>query len=508
MSIKKIVFYSLQGIAPLHLGQGLEILQEYLNKGTQVKVVTCDNALNTCFFNPCHNVVACSMCESRSQYMHQKIGINKEDITSLKKLFDEDLSYRFDDLDQLLSFEYKGMDVGRGVASSFISLLRNYNIDGQIEQHQLLINELLKVAINVVENFIQIVKEEQPDRIVLFNGRFAELYPVICIAKKHGIDYETYETGSSQNKYQIFRNSLPHSIKYRHGLMMELWRENKDDAKESIGEAWFLNRRKGIEIIGKSFIKNQVQHSLPQSFDDKKMNIAIFNSSEDEVKVIEEFQTPLFNHQNEIIEKIIREFYSYDNVHFYLRCHPNLSGVNNIQMQEIKSWNYPNLTVILPENPIDSYHLMESCDKVLTFGSSMGIEATFYGQPSILYGNTFYMNLDVTYNPKSFKELTETLLQENLKPKSKSNTIPYGYFLSSFGQENKSLTYNNARDVTFNDIRVKRTYTSTFTYLAKYLKAIPLWKKMNRLVLGRSIRLDEIFKLKSHIDKKKMDPHN
>jgi hypothetical protein len=90
------------------------------------------------------------------------------------------------------------------------------------------------------------------------------------------------------------------------------------------------------------------------------------------------------------------------------------------------------LSVIPPEAPADTYTLLRNADKVLTFGSTVGIEAVFWGKPSILAGPSFYRNLGGTYNPSSHEELL-SLLREDLEPKDRLPAIRYGYYMNSYG---------------------------------------------------------------------------
>lgn len=507
MKQKKVIFYSTQGIGPLHLGQELEIIKRHQNKGWNIKVVTCNNVLTSCYFNPCHNLVACAMCESRSNSWHQHLGLSSDQLITLKQLNIYTEEFQVKDLNHLLEFSYKGMDLGRGVASSFISLNRNYKIDGSIDHHKKLINELLSMSMNVAENFLGLFHDDKPDKIVLFNGRFAELYPAICVAVKLGIEFETFETGSTVNRLQIFKNSLPHSIAFKYKLMQELWINTPKEEREKVGRDWYINRRHGKVLKGKSFIGKQVKNSLPEGFNPEIINVAIFNSSEDELKVIEEYQTHLYDNQNQAIQQIIEHLEGDPNIHFYLRVHPNLAGVDNSQMQEIAQWNYKNLTVIDPLDPIDTYFLMESCNKVLVFVSTTGVEATFWGKPSILYGNSAYKPTKATYCPESFQELIGFIKDPCLKPIPQEKALIYSYFLSRFGEEPKHLKYSDKHHTSFEGKAMTRFNAMTLPYFVKYLKSFPVWKKMNRLVLNTPIKVNEIFKLKSHIDKKKHNYH-
>ena len=230
------------------------------------------------------------------------------------------------------------------------------------------------------------------------------------------------------------------------------------------------------------FTKNQVKGKLPTSFDAEKINVVIFNSSEDEMKTFDDWKNSLYNNQNEAIESICKLFLKYPEVHFYLRIHPNLKGVKNLQMKEIESMTFPNLEVIAADDDISTYGLMDACDKVITFGSSTGPEATHRGKPSILLGKTFYDNLDCTYNIDDYNELTGLLLDKNLKPKPAINARKYGYYLANHGEYHTYLKFENNNHF-FLDTKLEKIRLRLFYYIIKnFLFRSLQWYRTKKLI--------------------------
>ena len=98
---------------------------------------------------------------------------------------------------------------------------------------------------------------------------------------------------------------------------------------------------------------------------------------------------------------------------------------------------YKNLTVIEPDEKIDTYALMEACDKILSTYSTMGCEATYWGKISILAGVSPYDELDCVYKAHSMQELYKLIDDKNLLPKAKESTLPYGYRNQTCGEKYK-----------------------------------------------------------------------
>ena len=71
------------------------------------------------------------------------------------------------------------------------------------------------------------------------------------------------------------------------------------------------------------------------------------------------------------------------------------------------------MTVISPSEDINSYDLLDASDKVVIFGSTIGLEASYWGKPVILLGCSWYYYENVCYIPKSLNELNTLLFFYN-----------------------------------------------------------------------------------------------
>jgi len=492
----KVLFYSNQGLAPLHLGIELENLERLRAEGHEIFIVKCDNKLNGCYFNPCHNLLGCAICEARSDVFHKKINIQKEQLYKLKS-YPEASQVKiphFKNLEELLAYQYEGVYLGRGVASSIISLRRDADISS--DKEHAFIEFQLRMAINVYHNFSHYIEKFNPDILYFFNGRFAECYPLIGLAKKHNIPYTTMEVSSSKHRFELFEDSLPHSIKKREDNLEKQWKKADPNKREELAKQWFEEKRYGTIKTGIVYTEAQKINQLPEDFDPNIMNIAIFNSSEDEMKVIEEWKLELYQTQNEVIEKLALHFKDHTNIRFWLRVHPNLGKVDNAQSRGIKKLHFDNLTVIPPDSSVDTYALMQACDKSLSFGSNTGIEATYWQKPSILFGKSFYQILDCVYQPNSYEALYALILDHDLQPKPKASTYKHGYYVNTYGRPYKHFEYDGKFNSHYRKEKMKRTYPRTILYFFKYLYNFRKWIKYNYVVRKKSIFQSDISKLR------------
>ncbi len=494
-SRRKTLVYANTGLSSKQVGLTGELLMRLKHINSDVALVFCDNVLDNCYFNRTHNTLACASCQARQTQIAVLSEIDCRASFTLKRFpiaYNVDLP-EFADLDELLDYRFEDVQIGRGVASSIISYTRDYQIS--THRYGALIDLEMRKAINVLLNFREIVHSYSPDEIYIFNGRFAEVWPVVDLATNLGIPFYTLEAGAGTN-YEIFENNLPHSISVRHRHILRYW-ENADTAeRERIGHDWFVTRRRGSEEYEQSFTKQQHEKLLPKGFNADSKNIAICNSSEDELKAIMEWQTDLFKNQNEAIREIIGHYTKRSAFHFYIRVHPNLGKVDNQQIREIAQMNFENATIIAPQDPVDTYALMMACDAVITFGSSTGIEATYWGKPSILFGRSFYVYLNCTYNPQSYEELYTLLENHTLDAKPQALTLPYGHYMGVYGQKSKHFSLAGKSQSRFRGHRLRIFSLKTIPFLQRFAGNFRQWISTHNIYTGRRFSIKDIFTYK------------
>jgi len=498
MKEARVLFFSNQGISTLHLGHELEIMDKLINEGKSIVSVTCDNGLNSCYFNPTNNLLACALCQSRTKKNQKKLS---KPIISISM---EKVHVKYDyqavkTMEELLNLEYQGLNIGRGIASSLISLFREPEVL-TIKDIHALIEENIFMSIKVIENFRRRILEFQPESVYIFNGRFAEVHPLVSLCKSIELDFYTYETAYNRNKYIIRKNTTVHNIK---GFQKELFSfENEIPEKEIINKATTIleGRQKGEQGQVFNYLTMQENGSLPKNFDPSKNNVSIFNSSEDEMKVIADWVVDMYSSQGDAVQRILNHYKGNAGIHFYVRIHPNLRGVNNSQIQEIKSLSAANLTIIHAEETIDTYALIKASDKVITFGSTVGVEASFLQKPSILLGSAFYKGLGCVFEPKSLTDLFALIDSTSLVSKSNSiKVFSYIYTIFHRGIQTSNFTYLRVNNALFKGLKMKPAGVGKFYYLLKYLPGFSNWRKLTLLILKRPLSFSNMFKLKSHL---------
>jgi hypothetical protein len=220
--------------------------------------------------------------------------------------------------------------------------------------------------------------------------------------------------------------------------------------KNDVAKEFYAERREGKIANWVSFTEQQVRGSLPEGWLEATPRIAAFSSTESEYACLREYYRPdIYPSQAEGFEKIIHDLARRDfQGIFAVRMHPNSAQVKADFTEKLRALPYRFLRVIAPEEKMDSYALLQTSNKVLTFGSTIGIEAAYCGVPAINARWAAYEDLGSTYSPKSHEELMN-LLVDNIDPKPVDGAIDFGYYAKTFGNRLKYVSPVSAFSCTF-----------------------------------------------------------
>jgi hypothetical protein len=419
--------------------------------------VSCKGALLPCWSNKFSDPLKCQICRFNQRSAFQS------DFKKVKQLYIDDYCTKeeverefltfgmgdYQSLDDIRGLVYKGINIGYGALSTYISSTRNRDalIDDDFRNY---FNGLLKTQVFIKIAIDRIIEEVKPEAISIFNGRIHDTRPVFQTAVQKGIRLRGVETvvkGEFDYQRRIFENALPHDIGFQTQSIEKAWEESgfSLEEKRNIGKRFFENRRNNILARDrKVYTLDQKKGVLPENWDDSKRNIVIFNSSEDEFAAIgkEWDELALFKDQEIGIQFILSQIKD-PTIHFYLRIHPNLKEVEYGYHKRLYDLDkqFSNVTIIGANSSVSTYTLMDHAEKVVVFGSSTGVEAAYSQKPVVLLGGSFYYHLDVAYTPKSKQEAIN-LIQSELKPKGDLGAIKFGFYLMHIDSYSKPIAYN------------------------------------------------------------------
>lgn len=413
-----------------------------LKEGWFVNFVQCDKTVGICRFNKggfnsycrlCKHVMLPKIAELKTRYTN----IDYKTITeiaskdNIKK--SKGVCFEYNSVVELKALQYKGVDIGYAAFSTYVSQTRNITPPFDSPFHRF-IDALLESQILLIEALDPYIDSIKPDLVIFHNGRFSSLKPIYQLAKNKGIDFIATEHQRDVNKISRKNNTfndVPHSVPVFVNKINEYWNKG-DDSKYTIGKEFFENRRYGKFAGDKIYTKSQHSGQLPDGFNPGNFNIAIFNSSEDEYFSLSKKhdEAVLFPTQHEALLNLFEHYKGNDNIHFYLRLHPNLLDTPQKYKEQFLHFNYKNVTVILPDSSVSSYTLMDKCDKIIVFNSTMGLESCYWGKPVIVLSTTYYTEMGIGYRPNTADEMFALIDDRALQGRGQEKCVKAGYLLT------------------------------------------------------------------------------
>lgn len=420
----------------------LDEAEQCIREGGTAFFLTCDGSLSPyCFANVSGNKNTCRCCRFlRKQGMMalskpvQQLFVSdlvrKDDIQRIRQM-----RFEYQSVNDIFAITYRDVDIGYAALSHYICCTRNYTPTLTPELRKVM-DGFLRTSVFLTDATEKIIAENTIHSAALFNGRAFDTRPFLrkCVAA--GIRTSVFEMiGCGERVEKIrFQDSLPQNIAMQGRWIKEQWNKakicNERDAVQT-GHSFFQKRRSGVWAGDRVYITKQQKDMLPANWNASLRNIVFFTSSEDEfVAIDKEWEANKFAPtQIEGVRRVLNVLRDKGDIFYvYIRVHPNLANITFSYHTDLYTLEhvYPNVTVLPPDSPVSTYALIDHAEKIVVFGSTVGIEAVYWGKPVILIGPAYYQDLGACYIPRDDAELNR-LLVSALLARSQESAIIYGY---------------------------------------------------------------------------------
>lgn len=342
----------------------------------------------------------------------------------------------FTDHEMLNAFRFESHDCGNAVRSSLISHTRNTAVD--LSGYEEWLRTALDSSIRVYLAAKAFIARYEPETVCVFNGRMATFRGVLRASQEAGVECLVHEMGATLDRIGISVNTMPHDIHWIQQEIQRHWEgcESKDQARR-IGRSFYQRKRDKEVFSGTVYTANQEVDRLPPEIDGSRTVYSVFTSSEFERFALPQYYRYLI-HESQLegildLVRILKD-HRFDGV-LCVRIHPNSAEEQPSLLEALRQEVKDDFVVIAPaDSTVDTYALIDASEKVFTFGSTVAMEAAFWGKPSVSFATTPYDNLDVIQRPVD-REDAIRLVVEELEPRASEDCLKYGYYYSTFGRQ-------------------------------------------------------------------------
>jgi hypothetical protein len=315
---------------------------------------------------------------------------------------------------------YLTYPIGEWVQSSMFSYFRQYPAD---LKNWRVVNAyrgfLLSGAIAAL-GLRRYLDTHSVDCALLFNGRQSVTRVAFELFQQSGVRTLTHEIPFFQSGHIMVK---PNARCWSTQPFIDFWNRwgaiplNRASLERT--KKWLINRRYGRKMTWFTYnpsvkwdgtLKKRLNLSQ-----DKKL-LALFTSSTEETAGDKELQSA-YESQSMWVLDVVDWMKDRNDAELVIRVHPHLSGRTGFGRaldefhfyEELKAAAHRNVRIVMPDETLNSYALMDEADVGLTFGSSTGIEMAMLGKPIVLACRSFYEVGAHVINVRSRESLPDDL---------------------------------------------------------------------------------------------------
>jgi len=330
-------------------------------------------------------------------------------------------------INDLNDLNYKGIKPGSALINEITFLTRSSNPN--MKKNLRLIMFLLNSYLQVYSATSLVISSCKIERVYLYNGRFLHERAVWDSAKQLGVDCKLYET--MRDRYLLSNIGFHNRVNNQKIMLKHWYRSNlKLQKKIEIGSKYFQDLESSLN---KFYASERTELKMKQEY------FVFYSSSDDEYAGLGSNWNKKLGGQIACIEKLQEIFSAQDRYKLIIRIHPNLK---NKSTGEVSLWrsikSVKNSSVITEESNISSYRLLQNACGVITFGSTIGLEAAFKRKPCLVLADCGYDLLGVCDKANNWIEVVNWLQKGHIKSDKeltgrRTNACIRGYYLATGG---------------------------------------------------------------------------
>jgi hypothetical protein len=329
---------------------------------------------------------------------------HEEDFEELHKTLDG-LS-----LNHLVDVEWDDIPLGALCLPSLRWAMRRFNLPDNTSTRRLMRQYILGAA-NVVKTVKGVIQQEKPHSFVIFNGQSYPEAVTKFVAERMRVPAVTHEVGArpfsaffSHREATSYRINIPEGFYLTSDLESQLdqYLEQRTIGKFSMAG---INFWPEMSSLSDEFLSRVSEY-------DRVVTVftnVIFDTSQAHANVY-------FSDQYEWLEYLIDLTSKYPKTLFIFRAHPDETRPGKesresvaMLLENIGALIQPNIYFISPDQYMSSYELIRKSDFILTYNSTIGLEASILGKGVLCAGRARFTDYATVYFPTSLDEYKSTL---------------------------------------------------------------------------------------------------
>ncbi len=492
---RRILCYSPYNSWAIHGMWEMTILQAIKLRGADVQYVLCDGLYSDCdvfwkAMNPRH-ALACTYCQASVANLTKSMGMMFEWLGRYVMPDDFQKARRWAaelDVRELMTATHNGWDIGKWVEASVHTHLRLTHLDFTLSEVEKGFRSYLYSGLIACLALTRLLDHYHPDLLFLFSGRMSSTRIAFELARRRGVRVICHERGLLDENLYLSENISTASLS---GIKQAYkgWSNIPLQCSEIESIHQYLEARQyGKGLNWRAF------SPLPQDIDVlcKKLGLnlnrpiwALYSSSDDEV-IAEHDWRGAFERQTEWIERTISYVGNHPQIDLVIRVHPNTAGKkatgNNLTLlqdfQKLQNSLPPNVKIVMPDDEISSYSLMDIATLGLVYHSTVGLEMACKGKHIIVAASSFVSDMSFVQTVKAVETYEKML--------DRMSELP----LMAVSDEIKRMAYRFAYtmffrcNIPFPLVKMPTPYTGKLNYTS-----------LNELLPGREPNLDRIARI-------------
>ena len=386
---KRILSFSTRPLWKMHYIMEMALVN-HLSSNNTVVLLSCQHSLDTCEANVYGARQKCYECiafqNSIRSNINNSVIFDKVETTSS---FNPHIALNYNveqlkTIHELTKLKIEDYEIGKAVLNHVIP---NHGLNVDLSSPEIL--RLTKRLIySLSETYLYLksyIVKNNIDCGLIFNGRFPHESAFLEACTVNSIDYIIHERATDPNKIGVYINRRPH-------YTWEIAKNAEVFNLSNLSEPELISIREFASNPYKkwkdnNFTNNQVKQSLPKIC---KPLISIFLSTQEEYVAI-----PGAKIEPTLIEKLQKLFDDekmstfFENYQVLIRDHPGSLKFTQSKMYQDRLSKYKYVEYLPPESIVDTYALLSSSELVITFGSTVGIEALYRGIKVVCLTNIY-----------------------------------------------------------------------------------------------------------------------